>query len=124
VPDLRIKSLLRDLFDSQRSAVLATQEEGQPYLSLMAFAATADLSCIIVATDRHSRKYANLKADSRVALLMDNRANTAADTETAVAVTAIGRAAEAPLEEREALFSLFLAKHPILIPLSNLPPVP
>lgn len=114
VPDLKIKSLLRDLFDSQPFAVLATQEAGQPYLSLMAFAATPDLAFLILATDRQTRKYVNLATDPRVALLMDNRTNTARDTEAAVAVTAIGRAAEAPPEEREELLSLFLKKHPHL----------
>jgi hypothetical protein len=35
--------MLQEFFASQRSAVLATTENGQPYLSLMAFATTSDL---------------------------------------------------------------------------------
>ena len=108
-----------DLFATQRSAALATQEMGQPYLSLMAFAATPDLKTIILATDRYTRKYANLMVEPRVALLVDNRSNTPADTQDAMAVTVLGQAAEATRAEREALLPLFLAKHPQLTGFAN-----
>ena len=107
-------SFLQNLFKDQRSAALATQERGQPYLSLMAFAATPDLTTIVLATDRSTRKYVNLTVEPRVALLMDNRSNTPRDTEEAVAVTALGEAAELTGEEREKYLSLFLEKHPQL----------
>jgi len=108
-------ALVRELLASQRSAVLATtRQDGQPYLSLMAFAATANLKQLILATERGTQKYANLTAEPRVALLIDNRSNVPADTEDAVAVTVLGRAAEAPPGERDELLSLFLAKHPYL----------
>jgi len=104
-------SLVHELLATQRSAALATQEGGQPYLSLMAFAVTPDLTTIIVATDRGTRKYANLMAEPRVALLIDNRANTPADTREAVAVTVLGQAREALPEEREQFLRLFLNRH-------------
>ena len=112
--DPALLALVRDLLGSQRSAVLATQQGGQPYLSLMAFAATPDLKQLIVATDRHTRKYANLMAEPRVALLIDNRSNVPADTEEAVAVNVLGEASEVTPGEREELLPLFLAKHPLL----------
>jgi nitroimidazol reductase NimA-like FMN-containing flavoprotein (pyridoxamine 5'-phosphate oxidase superfamily) len=114
VADPGLISLVKDLCGTQRSAVLATQEGGQPYLSLMAFATTPDLKTIIVATDRRTRKYANLMAEPRVALLIDNRSNTPADTQEAVAITVVGQAREAPPEERERFLRLFLSKHPHL----------
>jgi nitroimidazol reductase NimA-like FMN-containing flavoprotein (pyridoxamine 5'-phosphate oxidase superfamily) len=114
VADPGLISLVKDLCGTQRSAVLATQEGSQPYLSLMAFAATPDLKTIIVATDRRTRKYANLMAEPRVALLIDNRSNTPADTQEAVAITVVGQAREAPPEERERFLRLFLSKHPHL----------
>jgi nitroimidazol reductase NimA-like FMN-containing flavoprotein (pyridoxamine 5'-phosphate oxidase superfamily) len=114
VADPGLISLVKDLCATQRSAALATQEGGQPYLSLMGFAATPNLTTIIVATDRSTRKYANLVAEPRVALLIDNRSNTPADTREAVAVTVLGLAMEAPPEERETLLGLFLNKHPHL----------
>jgi nitroimidazol reductase NimA-like FMN-containing flavoprotein (pyridoxamine 5'-phosphate oxidase superfamily) len=113
--------LVRDLLETQRSAALATQESGQPYLSLMAFAATSDLTTIIVATDRRTRKYANLMAEPRVALLIDNRSNIPADTREAVAVTVLGQAREAIPEEHQKFLRLFLDKHPHLEDFATLP---
>jgi nitroimidazol reductase NimA-like FMN-containing flavoprotein (pyridoxamine 5'-phosphate oxidase superfamily) len=107
-------SLIQDLCASQRSAVLATQEGGQPYLSLMAFAVTPDLTTFIIATDRGTRKYANLMAEPRVALLIDNRNNIPEDTEKAVAVTVLGEAREAPPAEHGGFLRLFLERHPHL----------
>jgi nitroimidazol reductase NimA-like FMN-containing flavoprotein (pyridoxamine 5'-phosphate oxidase superfamily) len=112
--DPELFSLLNELLETQRSAVLATQEGGQPYLSLMAFAATPDLTTIIVATDRRTRKYANLMAEPRVALLIDNRNNIPADTREAVAVTVLGQALEATPEERQHFLRFFLDRHPHL----------
>ena len=59
--DQDIQPALRDLFASQRFAVLATDDCGQPFASLMAFAVTEDLRQIVVLTDRHRRKFSNLK---------------------------------------------------------------
>ncbi len=80
----------------------------------MAFAATPDLKTIVLATDRYTRKYANLMVEPRVALLVDNRGNVPADTREAVAVTVLGEAAEAAPAEREHLLSLLVERHPHL----------
>ena len=111
----RVESVLRELFVSQRLAVLATHDgDGQPYASLMAFAATDDLRYILVATGRPTRKYANLSADPRVALLIDSRSNRDADIHRAVAATVVGRAEEVEGIDRDRLVKLYLAKHPHL----------
>lgn len=114
MPEAKLMDLLAELFDSQRSAVLATQGGGQPYCSLMAFAATGDLRDLLFATLRATRKYAHLAADSRAAMLVDNRTNQPSDTETALAVTATGRAAEVGAPEKDRLLGIYLAKHPHL----------
>ena len=108
------KKLLRDLFESQKLAVLATHSEGQPYANLMAFAATKDLKNLIVATTRSTRKFTNLSADSRVARLFDNRSNTVRDFCSAITVTATGIAGEVEPRDRKRLQRLYLAKHPHL----------
>jgi hypothetical protein len=107
-----IQLVLRQLFLSQRYAVLATDDHGQPFTSLMAFSATEDLRQIVLLTERTRRKFANLKANRRVALLIDDRENKGSDTQDAVAVTAIGDAEEAGLAASAALFPAFLARHP------------
>ena len=55
---------------------------------------------------------AALVASGSVALLIDNRTNTASDVAEAMAVTVIGRAGEATGAEREQLLALLLARHP------------
>jgi nitroimidazol reductase NimA-like FMN-containing flavoprotein (pyridoxamine 5'-phosphate oxidase superfamily) len=109
-----LESLLRELFGSQSLAVLATQREGQPFTNLVAFAATDDLKYLAFATTRATRKYANLSADSQVAMLVDNRRNQISDFENAAAVTAIGKAEEAEGEQRDRLMEVYLSKHPHL----------
>lgn len=112
--DVEIQPLLQALFRSQRYAVLATSENEQAFTSLMAFAAAADLRQIVVLTERATRKFANLKANSRVALLIDNRENKGSDTQDSVAVTAIGEAEEVDAENGALLLDLYLARHPYL----------
>jgi hypothetical protein len=102
------------LLNSQRLAVLATQAGEQPYTSLVTLAASPDLSYVVFPTLRNSQKYRNLAACRQVALLVDNRSNQESDLVTGIALTVIGRAAEAPASEREALRQLFLTKHPRL----------
>lgn len=109
-----VKEDLKRLFESQRLAVLATQNEGQPYTSLVAFAASEDLKQLFFATTRTTRKYANLTADSRVAMLMDNRSNEVIDFRWAMAVTATGKAVEIDGHQREEASKRYLAKHPHL----------
>jgi nitroimidazol reductase NimA-like FMN-containing flavoprotein (pyridoxamine 5'-phosphate oxidase superfamily) len=106
--------MLQELFAAQRSAVLATTDNGQPYLSLMAFATTSDLQYLLLATYRATRKYRHIEADPRVALLVDNRTNQPADTEEALAVTALGAAKEVGATEKSRFLKIYLAKQPHL----------
>jgi nitroimidazol reductase NimA-like FMN-containing flavoprotein (pyridoxamine 5'-phosphate oxidase superfamily) len=110
----QIKSELRRLLHSQPLAVLATQGHGQPYASLVAFSSSDDLKSLYFATTRSTRKFANLLADSRVALLVDNRSNRASDFRWAMAATATGRAGEVDSGERANALGNYLAKHPQL----------
>lgn len=112
--DGEIQPILKGLFRSQRYAVLATDDRGQPFASLMAFAATEDLRQLVVLTERATRKFANLTANRRVALLIDDRENKGSDTEDSVAVTAIGEAKILDPDATVPLLQLFLARHPYL----------
>jgi len=112
--DVEIQPVLRNLLRSQRFAVLATDDHGQPFASLMAFAATEDLGHIVVLTERATRKFANLKANARVALLIDDRENKGSDTQDSVAVTALGEAQEVAPNAGAPLLELYLARHPYL----------
>jgi hypothetical protein len=106
--------LIRELLESQRLAVLSTQNQGQPYCNLIALAATDDLRHLVFATTRATRKYANLMADSRVAVLVDNRRNDPGDLTEAAALTALGKAWEVQGVERQQFLEVYLKKHPYL----------
>jgi nitroimidazol reductase NimA-like FMN-containing flavoprotein (pyridoxamine 5'-phosphate oxidase superfamily) len=110
----QIKQILNELFISQKLAVLGTHQGGQPYGSLVAFAATSDLKNLVFATTRATRKFANLRSDPRVSMVLDNWSNRVADFRKAVAATALGRAREVRGKERENLAEMYLAKHPHL----------
>jgi heme iron utilization protein len=103
--------VIRNLLESQQLAVLATQNQGQPYTNLIACAATADLKFLLFATTRATRKYANLMADPRVAVLVDNRKNDVSDFTEAAAVTALGKAWELHGAERQRFLDVYLEKH-------------
>ena len=109
-----VQSQLQELFATQNLAVLATDHNGQPYASLVAFAINADLRELFFATTRDTRKFANLQANPRVSLLIDNRANQVTDFSAAVAVTVLGSSAELTGPARRAGTALYLAKHPHL----------
>ena len=109
-----LELLIRELFESQKLAVLATQNEGQPYANLIAFAASDDLKSLYFATARATRKYANIEADARVTVLIDNRSNQDADFSQAAAVTATGAAQEVVHSRRDEVLAIYLTKHPML----------
>jgi nitroimidazol reductase NimA-like FMN-containing flavoprotein (pyridoxamine 5'-phosphate oxidase superfamily) len=107
----RLKDRLRGLFESQGVAVLATHSNAGSYASLVAFVSSEDLKCIYFVTSRSTRKYANIKADPRVAMLVDDRSNDPADFRRAAAVTAVGEAKELSGEEKDAVLKRYLEKH-------------
>jgi len=109
-----IRKHLKDLLGSQGLAVLSTQQAGQPYASLVAFAASADLIHLFFVTPKTTRKFANLTSDARVALLINSSTNQVSDFHRAIAVTAVGHAKEITGTDREVSLARYLAKHPHL----------
>jgi len=101
--DDRRRERLRALLESQRLAVLATHRE------------------VLFATTRSTRKYENITADARVALLIDNRSNQDSDIHEATAVTATGRADEIEGADKERFLRLYLERHPYLQDFVNSP---
>jgi nitroimidazol reductase NimA-like FMN-containing flavoprotein (pyridoxamine 5'-phosphate oxidase superfamily) len=110
----KIRERISDLFSSQKLAALSTHFGGQPYASLVAFFAAEDLRNLYFVTPRSTRKFANLKTDNRVALMINSSSNRAGDFHRAISVTAIGRAEEIDGSDKESILSLYLEKHPYL----------
>ncbi len=103
---------IRELLTHEPFAVLCTQGEGQPYGSVVAFAAREDLGTLVFATPTTTRKYRLLSACDRVALVVDSRPRFPDDLTQVEAVTATGRAAQVPRgPEFDALSELLVSRH-------------
>lgn len=107
-------TLLRELLDTQLLGVLGTHGEGAPYTSLVGFAVTKDLRHLLFATSRATRKHANLVADARASMLIDNRTNRPEDFTHAAAATAVGTVEEVGEDEVASFDARFLEKLPHL----------
>lgn len=113
-PEIQSLSRLRNFFQTQKLTALATQEPGHPYLSLMAFVMTDDLSSLIIATKKETRKYFNMVKTPGVAFLIDNRSDERDLFQNTMVVTGIGRAMEIEEIEKKSFQTLFVEKHPEL----------
>jgi pyridoxine/pyridoxamine 5'-phosphate oxidase len=110
-----VRARIETLVNGQQLAVLSTADvDGQPYASLVAVVAEADLSGIYFATSRATRKFANLEAEARAAMLLENSRNRQSDFYEAMAVTAVGRVQEVVGREAERVTALYRKRHPQL----------
>ena len=105
-----LSALLRE----QRLGMLSTQQDGEPHASLVAFAGSEDLSTILFATSRATRKFANIESDPRVAMLIHNACDLPVDFTDATATTAKGAAAELTGPEHDAAVERYARIHPHL----------
>ena len=110
-----VRSAIEILFADQRLAVLSTcSADGHPYASLVCVVAEADLSGVHFATTRATRKFANLSAEPRAALLVENSRNRQSDIYEAMAVTAIGTVQEVDSAAAGTARELYRQRHPQL----------
>lgn len=108
--DRTLSALTKD----QPLAVLATNGEDGPYATLVAVAVADDLRTVLFVTPRTTRKWANITADPRVSLLLDDRNDTPSDFVDGAAATFVGKARELTGEERSEALGRFLSRHPHL----------
>lgn len=110
-PQIEIRDFIRQVLSANRFAVLATVSEGKPHSSFVAYTASGDSLQLIFATYRHTRKYANLKQNNQVSMLIEN----SKDRSTEITVlTATGKAFEVDTAHGEALLQTHLRQHPEL----------
>lgn len=106
---------IRKLVGVEPYAILCTQGENQPYGSVVAYAASQDLTTLVFATPVTTRKFRLLTECDRVALVVDNRATRPDDFMAIEAVTATGHASR--IEPGPDLFrftELLATRHPYL----------
>jgi nitroimidazol reductase NimA-like FMN-containing flavoprotein (pyridoxamine 5'-phosphate oxidase superfamily) len=111
---MTIENEIQRVLYMRRFAVLATQSDGQPHTSLMAFTAMDGIRHLIVATYRNTRKYRNLLKENRVAALIDDRTVLSSGSPQGIVLTIHGTAAEVSNAERGAAEQAHLARHPDL----------
>jgi nitroimidazol reductase NimA-like FMN-containing flavoprotein (pyridoxamine 5'-phosphate oxidase superfamily) len=110
-----IPERLKALDAHEHFAVLATDDNGRPYTSLVSYALMPDMKRLVFATSRKTRKYANIVHSANVALLIDNRSQKRNKLLKTEAVTIIGIAK--PVRKsgfRDKLVETLLNKHPAL----------
>jgi nitroimidazol reductase NimA-like FMN-containing flavoprotein (pyridoxamine 5'-phosphate oxidase superfamily) len=110
-----VKERLRILNNKQKHAVLATDDGGQPYTSLVAFALTPDMEGILLATPKKTDKYRNIIKNRNVSVMIDSRSNTEKGYMQSEAITMLGSAT--PLRKGRTwteLSDVLIKKHPRL----------
>jgi nitroimidazol reductase NimA-like FMN-containing flavoprotein (pyridoxamine 5'-phosphate oxidase superfamily) len=112
--DISIRQAIHELLQQQQLGVLSTVGGDTPYASLVAFVVSDDDRSLYFVTPRTTRKFANLTANARVAMLVNNSINHPEDFHQAAAVTAIGKAQPVGAMKLDAVRRRYLAKHPYL----------
>ena len=99
----------------QLHAVLATESDGQPYTSMIAFALSSDKKGIVFITPQKTRKYKNILKNNNVSILIDTRSNTEKDYMNAESLTILGNAFPVRKGEKwSELTKALIRKHPNL----------
>lgn len=110
-----VRDQIRALIDEQPFAVLCTQGGGQPYGSLIAYAASDDLLGVAFATPVATHKYRLLYECRQVALVIDSRSQHPDALMQVEAITVTGRAAQLQAgPEFDRWAGLLIARHPQL----------
>lgn len=110
-----VSKRLKVFNETQYFGVLATNDRGQPYTSLISFAITPDLKTIIFATPKDTRKFKNILNTGKVSILIDSRSGTRKNLMTTEAITIIGKARHVLRgKARDELAAIFIKKHPNL----------
>ena len=103
---------IRTLLAERKYAVLATQSDGQPHASLMAFTPVDDIKRLVFATYRKTRKYESIIRDGRAALLIGSGIEPFEQQRTGLIVTAHGNVSDAFGNSRQSMLMSHIERHP------------
>lgn len=108
------KEFIRWAIDSETFAVLSTEGGGQPHTSLIAVTVYNEISSLLFATYKATRKYENITDNKRVAILFDNRSSEIKSSKDITVITAFGFANELNSNVHSKATKTHLLKHPDL----------
>lgn len=106
--------IIKDFIVNNDLAVLATSAENMPHCSLMAYVADDDGRKIYMLTRKDSRKFRNIKANPKVCLMVDTRANHGGARAKIKALTISGTCSSVSLSDQGRLLDRLLHTHPQL----------
>jgi hypothetical protein len=113
--DIQLPTQIARLVRERPYGVLCTQSQSQPYGSLVALAASEDLTTFVFSTPITTRKFRWLSECEHVALVIDSRSGASAELMQVEALTATGRAHVVPPgPDFERWASLLIGRHPHL----------
>jgi nitroimidazol reductase NimA-like FMN-containing flavoprotein (pyridoxamine 5'-phosphate oxidase superfamily) len=110
-----IKKYIEDIFKISRFAVLATEGDGQPHASLIAFTPMDGYRKLIFATYRNTRKYHNLAHNGKVAVLVDSIDSSRSGLQESFVLTAFGHVEDIDSEDKNNVLKTHLERHPELL---------
>ncbi len=112
--DRNVLREIQQLLAELKFGVLATHAPDYPHCSLVGYGVNDLATEMYFATLRDTRKFANLKANPGVSILVDSSRNQADDLKDAMALTAMGTAEELASDAYAQSRACFLSKHPYM----------
>lgn len=110
-----IQESILKVLESQKFGIFTSISElNEPHPTLVAYHFSNDLTTIVFATPKNTRKFNNLILHSNVSFFWDNRTNSGEDISHAFTVSAIGSAAEVPDNLLKEIKTKYLARHPYM----------
>lgn len=107
-----IKEYIEAVLKTSGFAVLATEGNGQPHMSLIAITQFGNFRQIIFATYRNTLKYRNLSHNNKVAVLIESEYFNMKGLKESVVLTIIGHTEEINEAEKEEPYQAHLKRHP------------
>ena len=107
-----LKGYIEHIINSCGFAVLATESNGQPHVSLIAITPLENCRHLVFATYRNSLKYRNIKDNNKVAVLIENVDANEKDLKERMVLTVIGHTEEISLTGNEEVYREHVKRHP------------
>ena len=111
---ISISEYIKNVLQTCKLAVLATEGEGQPHASLIAITPVAEFRQMLFATYRNTRKFENLLKNGRVAVLIQGEDTDLSYKQTGYALTAYGHALEVDKSDYEEVMKVHVQRNPDL----------
>jgi uncharacterized pyridoxamine 5'-phosphate oxidase family protein len=106
------REYIENVLNLNKFAVLATDNGGQPHVSLVAITLFGNFRQLLFATYRNTLKYRNLSHNNKVALLIENRDADMKGLHGSTVLTIIGHTEEISITENGAAYEAHLKRHP------------